>query len=106
MHSEAYHRAVEIAIEACERGEGPDTWDACPWADEVRYEPTDQDRREASQLFGELEDPQDTFDEWLAALPDQDFVDITRAIDVIRRVMKTAWRPMPLPVLAGWLDLE
>ena len=89
MHSEAYQKAVEIAIQACERGEGPDTWDACPWADEVRYEPTDQDRREASQLFGELEDDLDVaeFEAWLENLHQERFRQVSQAIDVLRSAL-------------------
>ena len=87
MHSEGYHKAREIAIEACERGEGPDTWDA--WTDEVRDEPTDRDRREASQLFGELEDALDVaeFEAWLSGLQSERFRQVSQAIDVLRSAL-------------------
>ena len=84
--TQAYHKAVRIEIEACERGEGPDTWDACPWADEIRYVPAEADAREASAVFGELEDALDEaeFQAWLDGLHHKRFRQVSQAIDVLR----------------------
>ena len=56
--------------------------------DEFRYLPGDLDASEAAAMFDNYANgtvAQDEFDEWLSDLPDVDFVDITRAIDTIRR---------------------
>jgi hypothetical protein len=104
--TQAYHRAVEIEIAACERGEGPDTWDACPWADEVRYVPAEAEAREASQLFGELEDDLDVaeFEAWLDGLRSERFREVSKAIDVLRRALAEYRSDLDVRDLADWID--
>ena len=84
---EVYNRAREIAIEEAELGEGPEGWPA--WADEIRYTVTEADEREASQLFGELEDALDVaeFEAWLSGLQSERFRQVSQAIDVLRSAL-------------------
>lgn len=115
----SYRDAVEIAIEESELGISPYTWDNCPFAD-VRYgvtvgeddapfSPEDtvpfspEDEREAVGFFEDSDFPD--IDEWLVNLSDRDFYTMKRAIDDIRDIAARASRPLPMPVLAGWIDL-
>lgn len=97
IHPETRAADLDAAIDDAP----PDAPDFEPAPDDEDFEPTTDDEAEAAALFSESE--QDRFEEWLSALPDHDFRDMTRAIDDIRRILRTAWAPVPFPVLAGWL---
>ena len=53
---------------------------------EIRHEPSEADAREASQLFGELEDDLNVaeFEAWLEGLHHERFRQVSQAIDVLR----------------------
>jgi hypothetical protein len=88
------------------------------------YIPTDEEAAEMLEMYaidydacrpeddviGGIEpndDPeQDEFDEWLVNLPDRDLATMRRAIDDIRRILRSSSLPLPVPVLAGWIDLD
>lgn len=69
------------------------------------YVPTDEEAAEMLEFFRDDHD-QEVFEEWMSDLPDSDYVAMRVAIDTIRRVTKTAWKKLPIPVLAGWIDVN
>jgi len=83
MHSEAYHKAIEIAIEEAELGLAPEGWPA--WTDEIRFAPTEADAREAAEFFNR--DPVETFEEWVEGLDDTSFTEAVRAIRTLRSLI-------------------
>lgn len=110
-----YNIAVEIAIEEAELGISPYEWDNCPFAD-IRYgsiEPDDQtvpadapdldEQSEVPGLFDDCAFPD--IEEWMVGLSDRDLYTMRRAIDDIREISSRAAKPLPMPVLAGWIDL-
>ena len=76
--------------------------------DESRYVPTEQESREAAQLFGELEDALDVaeFEAWLEGLHQERFREVTRALDVLRSALieYRAAEVLERCRLLGWLD--
>lgn len=83
--SSAYQAAREIEITACEWAEGPDSWDACPWADEIRYVPTDMEEAEALAFFDQS--PVEAFEAWVCDLGDRDFWEVARALATLRQTV-------------------
>jgi hypothetical protein len=69
------------------------------------YIPTDAEAAEMLEIYRDDHD-QEVFDEWLINLPDRDLVEMRRAIDTIRRILRSASNPLPIPVLCGWIDLD
>ncbi|MBV8078267.1 MAG: hypothetical protein JO284_17790 [Planctomycetaceae bacterium] len=85
MHSEAYHRAREIAIEEAELGLAPEGEGWPAWTDEVRYAVTEADEREARDFFKDT--AVEAFEEFVCGLPDTDFVEVSRAIRTLRHAV-------------------
>lgn len=101
----AYSKAVETQITLSEWGILPESLGWPAWSDELRYEPTAEEQAEAARMYRQGWD-RATFESWIETLPDRDLVDMVRAIDTIRRIMKTAHEPLPMPLLASWIDLD
>ena len=66
------------------RDDAYEGWPA--WTEEVRYVPAEADAREASQLFGDLENDLDVaaFEAWIEGLHHERFRQVRQAIDVLR----------------------
>jgi len=77
-------RARAVA-EECARALNADLEAASP-RQEMRYEPTPEDRTEAATLFGALEDDLNVaeFEVWLENLHQERFRQVSQAIDVLR----------------------
>jgi len=73
------------AAEECARALNADLEAASP-CQEIRHEPSEADAREASRLFGELEDDLNVaeFTAWLDGLQSERFRQVAQAIDVLR----------------------
>lgn len=79
-------------------------------ADQDFYVPTEAECVEMMETYRlDYQDDvslQDEFDEWLINLSDRDLTTMRRAIDDIRRILKSSHMSLPVPVLAGWIDLD
>jgi hypothetical protein len=77
--------AARAVAEECARALNADLEATHP-RPEIRHEPSEADVREASQLFGELEDDLNVaeFEAWIEGLHHERFRSVTQAIDVLR----------------------
>jgi hypothetical protein len=91
--------------EECARALNADLEAASP-RHEIRHEPSEVDAREASQLFGELEDDLNVaeFEAWLSGLHQERFRQVSRAIDVLRGALAEYRGDVNMPDVAGWID--
>jgi hypothetical protein len=77
--------AARAVAEECARALNADLEAARP-CQEIRHEPSEADAREASRLFGELEEDLNVaeFEAWLDGLQSERFRQVAQAIDVLR----------------------
>jgi hypothetical protein len=97
-------RARAVA-EECARALNADLEAASP-CHEIRPEPSEADAREASRLFGELEDDLNVaeFTAWLENLHHERFRSITRAIDTLRSALAEYRGDVDMRDVAGGID--
>jgi hypothetical protein len=75
-------------------------------ADAPTYVPAEADAREASQLFGELEDDLNVaeFEAWLEGLHHERFRQVSQAIDVLRGALAEYREDVGMRDVADWID--
>jgi hypothetical protein len=97
-----FARAV---AEECARALNADLEAASP-RHEIRHEPSEADAREASQLFGELEEDLNVaeFTAWLEGLHHERFRQVSQAIDVLRGALAEFRGDVGMHDVAGWID--
>jgi len=97
-------RARDVA-EECARALNADLEAASP-GQETRHEPSEADAREASQLFGELEDDLNVaeFEAWLEGLQSERFRQVAQAIDVLRGALAEYRGDVDMRDVAGRMD--
>jgi hypothetical protein len=97
-------RARAVA-EACARALNADLEAASP-CQEIRHEPSEADAREASRLFGELEDDLNVaeFEAWLEGLHHERFRQVAQAIDVLRGALAEFRGDVGMRDVAGGSD--
>ena len=97
-------RARDVA-EECARALNADLEAASP-SQETRHEPSEADAREASQLFGELEDDLNVaeFEAWLEGLQSERFRQVAQAIDVLRGALAEYRGNVDVRDVAGRMD--
>ncbi len=97
-------RARAVA-EECARALNADLEAASP-RQEMRYEPTPEDRTEAATLFGALAGIEDEveFTAWLEGLHQERFRQVSRAIDVLRGALAEYRGDVDMRDVAGWID--
>jgi hypothetical protein len=91
--------------EECARALNADLEAASP-SQETRHEPSEADAREASQLFGELEDDLNVaeFEAWLEGLQSERFRQVSQAIDVLRGALAEYRGNVDVRDVAGRMD--
>jgi hypothetical protein len=91
--------------EECARALNADLEAASP-RQEMRHEPSEADAREASQLFGELEDDLNVaeFTAWLEGLHHERFRQVSQAIDVLRGALAEFRGDVDMRDGADWID--
>jgi hypothetical protein len=91
--------------EECARALNADLEAASP-CHEIRHEPSEADAREASRLFGELEDDLNVaeFTAWLDGLQSERFRQVAQAIDVLRGALAEYRGDVDMRDVAGWID--
>ena len=91
--------------EECARALNADLEAASP-CQEMRHEPSEADAREASQLFGELENDLNVaeFEAWLESLHQERFRQVSQAIDVLRGALAEFRGDVGMRDVAGWID--
>ncbi len=91
--------------EECARALNADLEAASP-RHEIRHELREADTREASQLFGELEDDLNVaeFTAWLDGLQSERFRQVSQAIDVLRGALAEFRGDVDMRDVAGWID--
>jgi len=97
-------RARAVA-EECARALNADLEAASP-RQEMRYEPTPEDRTEAATLFGALEDDLNVaeFEVWLENLHQERFRQVSQAIDVLRGALAEYRGDVDMRDVEGWMD--
>jgi hypothetical protein len=97
--------AARAVAEACARALNADL-DAARPCQEIRHEPSEADAREASQLFGELEDDLNVaeFEAWLEGLHHERFRQVSQAIDVLRGALAEFRGDVGMRDVAGGID--
>jgi hypothetical protein len=97
-------RARAVA-EECARALNADLEAARP-RPEIPYVPAEADAREASQLFGELENDLNVaeFEAWLEGLQSERFRQVSQAIDVLRGALAEYRGAVDMRDVAGWMD--
>ena len=97
-------RARDVA-EECARALNADLEAASP-SQETRHESSEADAREASQLFGELEDDLNVaeFEAWLEGLQSERFRQVAQAIDVLRGALAEYRGDVDMRDVAGRMD--
>jgi hypothetical protein len=96
---------ARAVAEECARALNADLEAARP-RPESRSEPSEADAREASQLFGELEEDLNVaeFEAWLAGLQSERFRQVSQAIDVLRGALAEYRGDADMRDVAGWID--
>jgi hypothetical protein len=91
--------------EACARALNADLEAASP-RPEIHYVPAEADAREASQLFGELENDLNVaeFEAWLESLHQERFRQVSQAIDVLRGALAEFRGDVDMRDVADWID--
>jgi hypothetical protein len=103
-------RALNADLEAVEanraRDAAADVALADAPTDEPAFEPTPEDRSEASQLFGELENDLNVaeFEAWLESLHQERLRQVSQAIDVLRGALAEYRGDVGMRDVAGWID--
>jgi hypothetical protein len=97
--------AARAVAEECARAPNADLEAARP-RPESRHEPSEADAREASQLFGELEDDLNIaeFEAWLEGLHHERFRQVSQAIDVLRGALAEFRGDVGMRDVAGGID--
>jgi hypothetical protein len=97
--------AARAVAEECARALNADLEAARP-RPEIHYVPAEADAREASQLFGELEDDLNVaeFTAWLDGLQSERFRQVSQAIDVLRGALAEFRGDVDMRDVAGWMD--
>jgi hypothetical protein len=97
--------AARAVAEECARALNADLEAASP-RHEFRHEPSEADAREASQLFGELEDDLNVaeFEAWLEGLHHERFRQVSQAIDVLRGALAEFRGDVDMRDGAGGMD--
>ena len=97
--------AARAVAEECARALNADLEAASP-RQEMRHEPSAADAREASQLFGELEDDLNVaeFEAWLEGLQSERFRQVSQAIDVLRGALAEYRGNVDVRDVAGRMD--
>jgi hypothetical protein len=103
-------RALNADLEAVEanraRDAAVDVALADAPTDEPAFEPTPEDRSEASQLFGELEEDLNVaeFEAWIEGLHHERFRQVRQAIDVLRGALAEFRGDVGMRDVAGGID--
>jgi len=103
-------RALNADLEAVEANRAidaaADVTLADALADEPAFEPTPEDRSEAGQLFGDLENDLDVaeFTAWLEGLHHERFRQVSQAIDVLRGALAEYRGAADVRDVTDWID--
>jgi hypothetical protein len=97
--------AARDVAEECARALNADLEAARP-RPEIPYVPAEADAREASQLFGELENDLNVaeFEAWLESLHQERFRQVSQAIDVLRGALAEYRGDVGMRDVAGGID--
>jgi hypothetical protein len=97
--------AARAVAEECARALNADLEAARP-PQEMRHEPSEADAREASQLFGELEDDLNVaeFTAWIEGLHHERFRQVSQAIDVLRGALAEYRGAAHVRDVTDWID--
>jgi hypothetical protein len=97
--------AARDVAEECARALNADLEAARPRL-EMHYVPAEADAREASQLFGELENDLNVaeFEAWLESLHQERFRQVSQAIDVLRGALAEFRGDVDMRDVADWID--
>jgi hypothetical protein len=96
--------APALALE-CARALNADLEEASP-PREGRHEPSEADAREASQLFGELENDLNIakFNAWIEGLHHERFRQVSQAIDVLRGALAEFRSDLDVRDVTDWIE--
>jgi hypothetical protein len=99
--------AARAVAEECARALNADLEAARP-RPESRHEPSEADVREASQLFGELENDLNVaeFEAWLESLHQERLRQVSQAIDVLRGALAEFRADAGVRDVAGGIDAD
>ena len=103
-------RALNADLEAVEANRAIDTAADVALADaptdEPAFEPTPEDRSEAGQLFGELEEDLNVaeFEAWIEGLHHERFRQVSQAIDVLRGALAEYRGDVNMRDVVGGMD--
>ena len=97
--------AARAVAEACAHALNADLEEARP-RPEIPDVPAEADAREASQLFGELEDDLNVaeFTAWIEGLHHERFRQVSQAIDVLRGALAEYRGDVGMRDVTGWMD--